>query len=84
MIHHFAHLSGADCVGAVESALHKMAKDVLSESKCVFLPNRFDGRLGEQHRFDRVEVEFYERIRGRFFDPLKMADVIIMNEIKTL
>ena len=37
MIHHFAHLSGADCVGAVESALHKMAKDVLSESKCVFL-----------------------------------------------
>lgn len=26
MIHHFAHLSGADCVGAVESALHLMAK----------------------------------------------------------
>ena len=24
------------------------------------------------------------RITGRFFDPLKMADVIIMNEIKTL
>ena len=61
MIHHYAHLSGADCVGAVESALHKMAKDVLSESKCVYLPNRYDGRLGEQHRFDRVEVEFYDK-----------------------
>ena len=24
------------------------------------------------------------RITGRFFDPLKMADVILMNEIKTL
>ena len=46
------------------TALHKMAKDVLSESKCVFLPNRFDGRLGEQHRFDRVEVEFYDNDNG--------------------
>lgn len=25
-----------------------------------------------------------KRIRGRFFDPLKMADVIIMDGIKTL
>ncbi len=60
MVHHFAHLSGADCVGAVESALHKMAKDVLLETKCVYLPSRFDGRQGEQHRFDRVEMEFYD------------------------
>ena len=30
MIHHFAHQSGADCIGAIESALHKMAKDVIS------------------------------------------------------
>lgn len=60
-IHHFAHLSGADCVGAVESALHKMAKDILLETKCVFLPDRFDGRSGELHHFDRVEVEFYDK-----------------------
>jgi hypothetical protein len=26
----------------------------------------------------------YRRITGRFFDPLKMADMIIMNGIKTL
>ena len=60
MVHHFAHLSGADCVGAIESALHKMAKDVLLETKCVYLPKRFDRRQGEQLRFDRVEVEFYD------------------------
>lgn len=35
MIHHFAHLSGADCIGAVESALHKMAKEIMLKSKCV-------------------------------------------------
>lgn len=26
----------------------------------------------------------FKRITGQFFDPLKMADVIIMNGIKTL
>ena len=78
MIHHFAHLSGADCVGAVESALHKMAKDVLSESKCVFLPNGYDGRQGEQHRFDRVEVEFYDK------DTRLRLDCIGYNEDKSL
>lgn len=60
-VHHFAHLSGVDCVGAVESALHKMAKDALLEAKCVYLPNRFDGRQGEQLRFYRVEVEYYDK-----------------------
>lgn len=60
MIHHFAHLSGADCVGAVESALHKMAKDILMETKCVHLPNRHDGQKGELLYFDQVEVEFFD------------------------
>jgi len=61
MVHHFAHLSGADCVGAVESALHKMAKDILVEVKCVHLPNRYDGHNGEILHFDHVEVEFYDK-----------------------
>ncbi|MCM1311977.1 MAG: hypothetical protein NC206_06615 [Bacteroides sp.] len=59
--HHFAHLSGADCVGAVESALHKMAKNVMKETLCIQLPTRFDGKRGEQLRLDRVEVEFYDK-----------------------
>ena len=31
-----------------------------------------------------TQKERFRRITGRFFDPLKMADVIIMYGIKTL
>ena len=37
--HHFSHMGGADCVGAVESAIHCLAKEILKESLCVQLPN---------------------------------------------
>lgn len=60
-VHHFAHLSGADCVGAVESALHKMAKDVMKEALCIQLPNGNDGMRGDLLKLDRVEVEFYDK-----------------------
>ena len=60
-IHHFAHLSGADCQGAVESALHLLAKEILLETKCVYLPQRYDGRKEELIRFERVETEFYDK-----------------------
>ena len=61
MVHHFAHVSGADCVGAIESALHKMAKDVMKETLSIQLPNRLDGSPGELLQLDRVEVEFYDK-----------------------
>ena len=61
MVHHFAHLSGADCVGAIESALHKMAKDVMKNTLCIQLPNRLDGKHGEVLKLDRVEVEFWDK-----------------------
>ena len=61
MVHHFAHLSGSDCVGAIESALHKMAKDVMKETLSLQLPERLDGSRGEVLRFDRVEVEFFDK-----------------------
>ena len=61
MVHHFAHLSGSDCVGAIESALHKMAKDVMKETLSLQLPGRLDGSRGEVLRFDRVEVEFFDK-----------------------
>lgn len=60
-VHHFAHLSGADCVGAIESALHKMAKDIMMETLCIQLPDRLDGKHGEQLKLDRLEVEFYDK-----------------------
>ena len=50
--HHFAHKDGADCVGAVESAIHCLAKEILKESLCVDLPNNA-GIL----QFDHVDTE---------------------------
>lgn len=61
MIHHFAHVSGADCVGAVESAMHIMAKNVMKEMLCIQLPDRCDGTKGDLLKLDRVEIEFYDK-----------------------
>lgn len=58
--HFFSHLPGADCVGAHESVMHILAKEILEEEKCIYLPkhNRF---LTGQLKFDRVEVEFHNK-----------------------
>lgn len=61
MVHHFAHINGADCVGAVESALHKMAKDVMKETLCLQLPDRLDGSRGDLLEFNSIEVEYYDK-----------------------
>lgn len=50
--HHFAHGDGADCVGAVESAIHCLAKEILKETLCVCLPQG----AGIQ-KFDRIDTE---------------------------
>ncbi len=44
----------------------------------------YDGTYGSQLMVNGSWTNQAVRITGRFFDPLKMADVIIMNEIKTL
>lgn len=37
-IHHFAHYKAKECQGAVETALHLMAKDIIQENKKIFIP----------------------------------------------
>lgn len=37
-IHHFAHHNTKECQGAVETALHLMAKDIIFEQKKLFIP----------------------------------------------
>ena len=64
MIYHFAHISGTECEGAVESAMHLLAKRILQETKCLFLPGRFDWQSGEVCYFDRVEEEYYDKETG--------------------
>lgn len=54
--HHFAHVGGSDCVGAVESALHLMAKEILSEGKKIMLP-RYPLQVGGVRLFQSIEVE---------------------------
>lgn len=60
-IHHFAHANGNDCVGAIESALHKMAKDVLQEHKLIMLPSNQQNKTGRQITFCNVEVEVFDK-----------------------
>jgi hypothetical protein len=54
--HHFAHQSCCDCKGYYETTLHKLAKEIISEEKCVMFP-----KLGilpsEMKAFELVEVE---------------------------
>ena len=58
--HHFAHVGGSDCVGAVESALHLMAKEILSEGKKIMLP-RYPLQVGGVRLFQSVDVESYDK-----------------------
>lgn len=55
--HHFAHLSGADCKSAVESALHIMAKDILSKHKRIMLPPISEIEQAKSIEFTEVELE---------------------------
>lgn len=56
-IPHFAHANGSDCVGAKESALHKMAKDILYEHKLIMLPPTQKDEAGKQILFKKIETE---------------------------
>lgn len=58
--HHFAHVGGSDCVRAVESALHLMAKEILSEGKKIMLP-RYPLQVGGVRLFQSVDVESYDK-----------------------
>lgn len=60
-VHHFAHINGSDCVGAIESALHKMAKDILQEYKLIMLPPIQQEGAGMQIEFSKVELEVFDK-----------------------
>ena len=60
-VHHFAHANGNDCVGAIESALHKMAKDILQEHKLIMLPPVQEYGIEKQTVFSKVDVEVFDK-----------------------
>ena len=68
---HFAHHGDYVCKYAVESSLHLLSKDIISEANLFTLPKRtvqyiengtsFDLEDSKEIRVDRVEVEQYDR-----------------------
>lgn len=58
---HFAHVSGKVCQYAAESALHKMAKEILSQHKTIMLPAVYYYRERVSNEvsvtFDNVQLE---------------------------
>ncbi|WP_255153948.1 competence protein CoiA family protein [Ferruginibacter sp. HRS2-29] len=81
--HHFAHESDSDCKGAIESALHLLAKDILLANKKIFIPH-YKHFFSEFQRepiivpyakclsFDKVTLE--ERIK--IDDDIIIADAV--------
>lgn len=63
--HHFAHQSAAPCAHAFESALHKLAKQILNDKLVLRLPRVAVARSGEEvveceereFSFDRADIE---------------------------
>lgn len=64
--HHFAHASGIECDGALESAIHLLAKKIIRETKSIMLPlDEYTGRT-TLLRFDKVDEEVWlDSIRRR-------------------
>lgn len=58
--HCFSHKKGADCIGAVESVLHKMAKDVLEREKRIMLPS-MPNKVNFILDFDNVKTETQDK-----------------------
>lgn len=57
-VHHFAHQRGVDsCMGASETVLHQMAKEIIEEEKQIMLPDYKDGTEYGVVQFDAVDVE---------------------------
>ncbi len=83
----FAHESGADCTGAIESALHRAAKQVLEEEKRLYVGS-YDplGSLGYEfhhllkktirmYRQDLLDIETSDDVYWHFADET-MADAL--------
>lgn len=82
-MHHFAHSNGADCSGAIESALHIMAKEVLQEAKSIFLPSVAHYCAATLLHFETIEIEPHDKTLNLRPDCIgKYEDKMIWIEFK--
>lgn len=81
---YFAHHRGAECPGGYETALHKMAKQILLDAGRVWLPERdvllsfplvFGETLSETLHFDSREVHFVSAVSEKRLDNGLTPDV---------
>lgn len=61
MEHHFAHIHGDECEGAVETALHIMAKEVLQETKQLLHPKIRIAHEPKIVNYEKVDVEYFDK-----------------------
>lgn len=85
--HHFAHYSVSDCNHGAETALHIMAKNMIAETKSVWVPcvpkSIYDqGRQGRVIHFDRASVEMQLSPQIRSDVLLELSDCRLNVEIK--
>lgn len=59
--HHFAHSHGHECEGAYETMLHLLAKEIISETNAIMLPDSEDGNFPSGLvTLTNVEVEKFD------------------------
>lgn len=75
---HFAHQSGKDCDGAFETALHRLAKDILKKTKRLTLPDyHHDYKPFNDKSIFRESVDMT-------FDNVILEKAIVINEEKII
>lgn len=72
---HFAHESGAECASGVESALHRMAKQMIIERAQIWVPER---------RFDREIFGAHDDVDGGYCWKEVLSSVVCTEGLKTL
>jgi hypothetical protein len=66
---HFAHSVGGDCVGAVESAIHRMAKQMIMERRAIYVPpyvirRHIGGQTWQRHLEEVAQAEGLLNLRS--------------------
>ncbi len=76
-VEHFAHATDSDCIGAVETILHSLSKEILKETKTIFIPD---------YRFYytdlKIESTLIKYNKLLTFDSVKLEEKILVgNEL---
>ncbi len=79
--HHFAHYNFENCLGAQETAIHLLAKDILLHERCISLESNTNQDTSNLVNFDAVSLEVREH--GLVYDAVGYkGDFSLAIEIK--